>query len=831
MPRWFLVRRSEQARGAAGERRAAAERRARACGWVGAALVVLTAGPAPAVTLPPAIRGQAAVVLKTSRPDLVVTITKFDLNLYEGADLLVGELYDGHRQHVASCRIEDDGNPNKGGGQTAQPQTAELRARVAAPGICRLEVGAPTSSETVWGFETNADGYLVTGCDTLNNGAAGAPILFLPPVKPGRLTLQALHQPGVQKAPLTDAAGKLLHTFNLAKPGQDDSFEVTATTGDRSGPWRLELAHLDVKWSLAGVSWWTADPAAFFDVQPYEHLIFPFHQVRHVEPGGSARLVYQLRNRTATPAVYRVGLEAPAEITARLAAPAGPVAVNPLGQAEVVVELTADKPLANAVRGAVTVVREDRPEVATSAGFELRPGPSPVSRPVPVPIVEQAYQHENGQFGYAPDYVANEVYFDLHNRPVIRERTANKYVSTGLEFLTADGWVHRSFMEALKAAFPEYRGMYGASGFLGAKVAFDGDGDAYTLVSVRAPMAETALLHTADEGRTYEVIKLPGGSINLEQFTGHNALREPPPVLVHKKTADFPARFADVNDLLLYLPRKAGGKLVVGEPVLVSRRDLGACQHSGGPAATATRDGRTHLVWGEVTEDKVPGVPTYAATFDHASRRLSEKLFVGYAPPVNDVHNVPGVCLDSAGYVHIITGAHGEPFVYRRSLKPNDVSAGLTDPVPVLSAGRITKDSDADGVGGQTYLSLVCGPDDTLSIAYRQWRAGVDPWFDGALYAALSFQQKPKDGPWGPAQPIVVPPRPGYSIYYHKLTIDRRGRLYLSYSYLTEDATYQSDFPDLYHHRALVMSADGGRTWKLVETSDFRQEIIPSTTR
>jgi hypothetical protein len=89
------------------------------------------------------------------------------------------------------------------------------------------------------------------------------------------------------------------------------------------------------------------------------------------------------------------------------------------------------------------------------------------------------------------------------------------------------------------------------------------------------------------------------------------------------------------------------------------------------------------------------------------------------------------------------------------------------------------------------------------------------------MYAALSYQRKPADAPWGPAQPIVVAPVPGYSIYYHKLTIDRRGRLFLSYSYWTSDTTYQSDFPYRYNHPAIVMSDDGGDTWKLLETGDL----------
>jgi len=87
-------------------------------------------------------------------------------------------------------------------------------------------------------------------------------------------------------------------------------------------------------------------------------------------------------------------------------------------------------------------------------------------------------------------------------------------------------------------------------------------------------------------------------------------------------------------------------------------------------------------------------------------------------------------------------------------------------------------------------------------------------------------QSKPKDEPWGPARPIVVPPVPGYSIYYHKLTVDRVGRLYLSYSHWTSETTYQGEFPGRYEHRAVVVSKDGGARWKLATTEDFLESIL-----
>ncbi len=177
--------------------------------------------------------------------------------------------------------------------------------------------------------------------------------------------------------------------------------------------------------------------------------------------------------------------------------------------------------------------------------------------------------------------------------------------------------------------------------------------------------------------------------------------------------------------------------------------------------------------------------------------------------------------LDSEGHIHVVTGAHGDNFSCVRSLQPNDITGGFTDPVKVHDAGWVGAETDDDGRARQTYIGLVCDREGTLHLVYRQNRAGVDGYLpDFSNYAALFHQRKPKREVWGPVQPVVIPPVGGYSIYYHKLTIDRLGRLYLSYNCWTSHA-YQKDFPGQYHNRAILTSIDGGGTWKLAQTADF----------
>ena len=248
------------------------------------------------------------------------------------------------------------------------------------------------------------------------------------------------------------------------------------------------------------------------------------------------------------------------------------------------------------------------------------------------------------------------------------------------------------------------------------------------------------IIYTPDRGRTWQIQPVSSGLADFEYHTGHNAPEGIPPMVGWRTTAPHPARFCSYHDLLLFLPRLEEGRISVPEPILISDNCLGGALHSGGPSTLATRDGRTHIVWGEVAEPDAPGVPTYIATYDHATGELSEKVFIAHAPPVNDVHNVPAVVLDSQGYIHVVTGAHGDNFFYARSLRPNDISGGFTEPVRVLDSGWVDGKTDEDGRGAQTYIGLVCDREDTLHLVYRQNRSGVDEYLpdfraDDRLYA------------------------------------------------------------------------------------------------
>jgi hypothetical protein len=97
---------------------------------------------------------------------------------------------------------------------------------------------------------------------------------------------------------------------------------------------------------------------------------------------------------------------------------------------------------------------------------------------------------------------------------------------------------------------------------------------------------------------------------------------------------------------------------------------------------------------------------------------------------------------------------------------------------------------------------------------------------------------------WGEVGPLLVSFHRAYSIFYHKLSIDRRGKLFLTYylycAQLTDEmaAAYRQKWPDeplekpekgdytpiQPHDPVIILSDDGGDTWRIALTEDFVQD-------
>ena len=604
--------------------------------------------------------------------------------------------------------------------------------------------------------------------------------------------------------------GKASHTFAADK-----------NRGDTL--WRLHLPSRQATVEIDGVTRWDGSDAYpnFSLWTPELDSEFPFHETRwllspyretvYIKGGDKQpqEKTFTVHNNGTKPATVDLKLEFPDKPwTATLSTES--VTLPPKGSEQVAVRY--EVPPKNTTRRVhLRAVPKEHPEVSTYSTLTVTTRPAPKEGAVATPILIKPYTWEGEACGNRPAYpTESEIYFDLKNRPFVRE-------GRRLEMRDADGWKTTDLSKAVTSWTPP-RSKWAPNSPHRAptgKVAFDRDNDVYLLSTSGA---DAALLHSRDGGKTFAGYVLPNADrkrsgFDIEQFSGHNTPAGPPPFVRVTQLERDPKRiWRRLCRLELFVPTKdTAGKITIGEPILLSEKCLGISAHSGIPSSIVSRDGKVHVVWAEATDPKVkvPGTPACVATYDTKTKTLSKPVTVAYGVPANDCHNTPSITIDSKGTLHVLGGTHGRPFPYTHSLKPADSTAGWSEPV----------------LGGkeyrQTYIGFVCLPDDSLYAVFRLWGHNEEP-FPLSHFAQLAWQHKPADGGWQPPHKLLVAAFSEYSVYYHRLTIDRRGRLFLSYRYWSTHWFYRND--RFHDRRSVLMSPDGGKSWRFAKDEDFRRE-------
>ena len=771
-----------------------------------------------------AIGGCGGVYFLAEPGELIVEIDKRDRNRSARRTELRAILAGPDRAVLQDVTLPDDGLPANG--KLGPPRRARLSTRVDRKGVYVLNVTVSQDrygEAMLWGFRTNCPRYLIETSRGHRDERHQEPIVLWKPDRPGDVCFLPRRGPiemeitnlpaGSADVQVFDGEGKLAATLRVDAGGRAaGAFPADPRRPEK--PWRLHLPVQQATVNIGGVtrwdrddeyadlSYWTPEAASFFPFHRYRWLLTPYRRQAFSPFGGQGEVTFRVHNNSDQTKTVRLQIEFPASPwPARLSTEQ--VQLGAKEGKEVSVRYTAPAEPGESQVCHIRATPAEDPEFSTYSTLTVRAGVAPAAQPLTLPLVLKAYEHENELLGYLPDYpVENQVYFDLTNQPFV--------VAGGAVLTWRDGvWVATDVQGGARPGDGSRGGR--SWGLASSKIAFDRDGDMYLLASAGG---RPALLHSADGGKTFDACPIPGrggqhGAWDIESSSGHNTPDGPPPILCYTQTAADPKRiWRRINDLELYLPQKAGGRVAIGQPVLVSKQCIGLAAHSGIPSTVVSRGSKVHVVWAEATDpaEKVPGVPTFVATYDRPSRTLGKPALVGYGPPANDVHNTPSITMDSQGYLHVLVGTHGQPFPYARSLKPNDAQSGWSEAVLT-----------GEGLA-QTYIGLVCGPDDTLHAVFRLWQHGKEP-FPASHHATLAYQRKRPGKPWEAPRVLIVPPFSEYSVYYHRLTIDRAGRLFLSYDYWSTYWFYRTDHPG--RRRALLMSPDGGETWKLAETRDL----------
>ena len=466
------------------------------------------------------------------------------------------------------------------------------------------------------------------------------------------------------------------------------------------------------------------------------------------------------------------------------------------------------------------------------------PSPTPTPTPTPPPLVIGPDGGLFSQFGYAPPCTRNLPTFDSAGRPYIRSRSGDPDYTGFVQTLRDGAWTRLDMLRALRAAYPDFAGTQGAGGGPTAQIVFDTVDRAYTLVTVRLESGDlrNVMLWSTDGCATWRVVELPAGDIVSETWVGHNVIEGPPLLLVCRVD---PVVNPDTGKLqrALYLSRPyfAGDSITVPALTQISSRALGLGEGATTASAVVSRGDLSWIVWADSTPRPGQGSPVYVTTYDRRTQALGRRVLLAWSQPGNDGHAQPGIVIDSKGYLHVIAGAHGQPFQYRQSLVPYTAYEGWSQLEPVGTTGYAPRRGVLVEEGRMTYLAFVCDQQDRLHVAYRQWRRNTDTWFNGALYGALSYQRHDAELGWTAPRALVVPPYGDYSIFAHALSLDHRGRLYLSASCTagSEGSTRKAAMerwqqsgregpqPPLYLRRMVLVSVDGGDDWRFATTADL----------
>ncbi len=664
-----------------------------------------------------------------------------------------------------------------------------------------------------WGFRTNSAQYLIETSRghrdarhmepiVLGTPATAMDVCFLP--RQGAIAIEVSGLP-VDSPPLSlfGAEGEPLAELEVSAEGT----AFWSGVGDRQtdNPWRLHLpkgeAILQIdgltRWQrgepLENLSLWSPRREAFFALHDLRWLLTPYSHAFAARAGVSHEVSLRLHNNGPKPDTIIVEAES-SSLDVALATATVLLAPGEARSVIATVEIPDTTHDGERLSARIIARSTRHPNIDTWTTIEARVGP-PAPLSFEIPLVYRPYEHENEQFAYTPDYPNdNQLYFAPDN-------TAFARGDDGIYRLDEKTW---RFIGSINGK--RYRAA-------SSKIAF-GAGDEVCLLGFSGDSG--TYLYSNDGGDSFAATEAftrqqRRRQVDIESFAGHNLPAGPAPfVLATETSGSDPEHFwRRVNDLELYLPRLEEGRIVFAPPILVSRQAIGISSHSGVPSSIASYGDRVHVIWGEATdpEGDEPGVPAYVATWDRSEKRwLGEKVLVGYGPPANDVHNTPSLVVDSEGYLHTLTGTHGSPFAYARSLEPNTAHAGFTEPELIEEELR------------STYVGLVCDPDDTLHLIFRVW-TDDGLYHPTSHYANLGYKRKRKGEAWEDMRRLAVAPFSEYSIWYHRLTIDRRGRLFVSFDYWSTFWFYRNDH--IGHRRKTIMSPDGGDSWQLLRTQDL----------
>lgn len=447
------------------------------------------------------------------------------------------------------------------------------------------------------------------------------------------------------------------------------------------------------------------------------------------------------------------------------------------------------------------------------------------------PIEHEAnFRGEAALFGYAPFYDPNPIAFDPDNKPYIR--VAGRVQTQGPN----GEWVEHDIDDSIRRYYQTQRinrnFIILGGQFIDQRITFDSRGDAYTIARVASGKNHWRyLMHSRDNCVTWDAYLLPlVDHIRIEFNDGHNTLDQPPVLLL-----------LEGKTLSMIMPRRnANGTIAVPDPVTVSTDSLLVPNHSGAANSAISVGGQVFVVYPLASQyQSLDGTSQFVMAFDRDTGAVTTpQTFLGnVGEGVPDDHNRPAITADSQGHLHAVLGGHHNDLYYLKSDAPLDASSWST---PVTIGKTVQQGLNR---GGHTYNSLLCDANDQLHVVTR--------WAGDYIYKFhLSYNTGDAEtGTWATQKPLVSPFRTHYSVWYHHLSMDREGRLFLNYLYYGNQlnaehlAAYKQIWPEdgvpdsarpypaqerieeiKPHDPAILFTDNAGEDWQLATSPDLFTE-------
>jgi hypothetical protein len=391
-------------------------------------------------------------------------------------------------------------------------------------------------------------------------------------------------------------------------------------------------------------------------------------------------------------------------------------------------------------------------------------------------------QTEVRQFDYEPTFVPNEVTFDASNRPYIR---VDKYVQTLDE---NKNWVRYDFTTAIKAAYPDWDGGADLKPNVESRVIFDANDWAYAYVNTAfrtyTPELKTTdlILYSSDYCKTWKVLSLGrvARNVNWEIISTNDPVVNPPVLLSE-----------DGGAVYMHFFNKSGNTLQLKNRIKIADNAGLQVIHSGhGKGVISSGDNLIHVCYfGTVAEPNGgSGTPMYTKTINRNDFTMTPAFYLGSIGNSVDAHNFPVIEMDSKKVLHICYTGHHTKVVYRYSTMPNSTAA-WSAPVNIIDPKTTNQGH------GNTYSSLVIDKKDNLHYTSR---------YSGMNYTfTVSYMTKPAGGSWQANQQLLYPRLGNYHVWLQHLSLDRKGNLYLNYSFSHQQSVpfatysnYNNEYPE-----------------------------------